>query len=371
MNFSAGGLPLKKMREVVKTGCATGMYWSNLDRFIGSRTGVGQSPLTIGYHRIVENFQYSAKFSISPQLTSTHVFEKQLDWIGKNYEFVSLDDLVTAFKNGKSRKPVAAITFDDGYSDVYHNALPILVRKGIPAAAFVVSDLVGTSRLLVHDELYLLMDQILDSGESMLNLCFDSLYLPEPRLAEVRQLFQSVSDPFQATRAILGFFSQLEINLLLENLREKFTVNDAVLQEFELMDWEMLRSMVSQGITVGSHSKSHALLAHHSPEVVKEELEGSRRTLEQHLGLTIRHLAYPDGLFDGNVVHAAVAAGYCSAYTTCNHLDRRHPLLTISRKMLWERSSMNNFGKFSPPILRCQINGIFDPATKCRIQHWN
>src|SRR5690606_34436875 len=92
------------------------------------------------------------------------------DWIGQRYQFVSLDDMATHLKerqragNKNRDKPIALITFDDGYQDVYLNALPILKRKGIPAGVFVVTDLVGTNRLLLHDELYLLLSGIISGS---------------------------------------------------------------------------------------------------------------------------------------------------------------------------------------------------------------
>lgn len=371
MYLEATASPFKRLRGVVKTGCAMGMYWSSLDRLIGSRNGLGQAPLVIGYHRVVEDIQLSKRNSISPQLTSTHMFEKQLDWIGRNYELVSLDDLVTALeRRGKHNKPVAAITFDDGYSDVYSNALPILKRKGIPAAVFVVTNLVGTRQLLVHDELYLLMGLIMAPGKGSLQECIESLSFPPEQLNKLLQIGLVASDPFQATRAILEMLSQIEINLLIKMLHNKVTISKDVLQEFQLLEWDQLKEMIAQGITVGSHSKSHALLTHNTPAEVEEELQGSRSILERRLGIQIKHFAYPDGLFDSNAIKAAAAAGYRSAYTTCSHRDHEHPLLTIPRKMLWEHSSMDMFGNFSAAILRCQINGIFDPANKCQLQHW-
>ena len=62
-------------------------------------------------------------------------------------EFVSLDELGQRLSEGRrDDRPLAAVTFDDGYRDVYENAFPMLVRKGIPAAVFVVTKLIGTSR---------------------------------------------------------------------------------------------------------------------------------------------------------------------------------------------------------------------------------
>ena len=172
------------------------------------------------------------------------------------------------------------------------------------------------------------------------------------------------------TRAVLETLNQAAIERFLVALRGRISVPEDELRDFQMLDWDMLAEMVAGGVTVGSHTRSHALLATEEPQVLRDEVEGSRRELEQRLGVPIRHFAYPDGRFDASAIRAVADAGYRSAYTICAHRDRAHPLLTISRRMLWENACMNGFGRFSPAILSCQVNGIFDPAGTCRTQHW-
>ena len=92
-------------------------------------------PLVVGYHRIVEDFSSEANVEMPSMLTSRTMFERHLDCLGKSFRFVSLDEIGDRLLNGLPfHEPVAAITFDDGYRDVYELALPILERKGIPYA---------------------------------------------------------------------------------------------------------------------------------------------------------------------------------------------------------------------------------------------
>src|SRR5262244_3804026 len=141
------------LRNLVKTSAASALHWSGVTRLMGN-----DAPLVLSYHRVVEEFADHVQNSIPPMLISTSMLEQQLDWVGSRYSFVSLDELAAAMESGKKDpRRLAAVTFDDGYADVYHQALPLLRRKGIPAAVFVVTDLIGTDRLQYHDRLYLLL----------------------------------------------------------------------------------------------------------------------------------------------------------------------------------------------------------------------
>jgi len=367
--------PLRpQLRGLVKTSGASALTWSGLSSLIGAWRGLKAMPLVVGYHRVVKDFDRSDSLSISPMLTSARTFEQHLDWIAQRYRFVSLDELeLTITNNDTTGKPVAAITFDDGYRDVYEVAFPILKRRGIPSAVFVVTDLVGTDRLLAHDELHLHFSSMLGQPCESPDRWRDrvaKLDLNDQQSEQLIRRLNEAKDPFQATRAVLETIDQSALDQLFVILRGEVSLQEDALKGFRMLDWNMLAEMIAGGVTVGSHTRTHALLANAAPEVLRDEVESSRRELEQRLGVPVRHFAYPDGRFNAVAIQAVADAGYRTAYTICAHRDQTFPLLTISRRMLWEKACMNGFGGFSPAILNCQVNGIFDPADTCRTQHW-
>jgi peptidoglycan/xylan/chitin deacetylase (PgdA/CDA1 family) len=131
------------------------------------------------------------------------------------------------------------------------------------------------------------------------------------------------------------------------------------------LTWPMLARMQRCGITIGSHTRTHARLSREPIDTLAEEVEGSRQELEHVLGRSVKHLAYPDGSFDRACVRAVAAAGYEFAYTTCLHRDPQHPLLTIPRRLLWEHSSVDAAGRFAPDILDCQMRGFLTGPRPC------
>ncbi len=81
------------------------------------------------------------------------MFEKQLDFIRKHYDPISLKDAVSFLrKNELPPRSSVAITFDDGYFDNYQVALPVLLRKGLNAAFFLLTAGEGDDRRATHLE---------------------------------------------------------------------------------------------------------------------------------------------------------------------------------------------------------------------------
>ncbi|MGH8369995.1 MAG: polysaccharide deacetylase family protein [Gammaproteobacteria bacterium] len=331
---------------------------------------MGMTPLILGYHRVVENYQVCAVNSIAPMLISTRTLEQHLDWIGRHYRFASLDDIADDRQTGGSdSKPMAALTFDDGYADVYQNAFPLLKRKGIPFAVFVVTGLVGTNRLQVHDELYLLLSRaffIWKSPRKHLKKLLSQIDILPGYMGGLDNL---AGHPFQATRAFLHTLPQEKILRVMQVLRGYGELQDTDTAEFKSLTWEMLMEMRRAGVIIGSHTRSHAFLTNEQRHKVVDEVKSSKREAENMLGEEIAHFAYPDGRFSTSVVKAVASAGYRNAYTTCQHRDSRYPRLTLPRRILWEESCMDVFHRSSSAIMGCQVNGVFDFAGRCGISH--
>ncbi|MBN1587500.1 MAG: polysaccharide deacetylase family protein [Candidatus Omnitrophica bacterium] len=83
------------------------------------------------------------------------------------------------------------------------------------------------------------------------------------------------------------------------------------------LSWDQLRELAADPlVTVGSHSFSHAWLPSQDDEALRNELEESKRVMEEQLGVPVEFLCYPAGAFDARVREAAIAAGYKGAVAT-------------------------------------------------------
>jgi peptidoglycan/xylan/chitin deacetylase (PgdA/CDA1 family) len=358
------------LRGLLKTGIALALHATNSDRLLANIGASRRLPVVVGYHRTVEEFPSDALSTIPSSCISTRMLERQLDWIGRRYRFVSLDELGALMESGdRLPKPIAAVTFDDGYHDVYEHAFPLLKKKGIPAAVFVVTDLIGTSQLQIHDLLYLLLSRANSkwgSAPGIMARFLTNLGIslrPSPGTAAIPH------DPHAALEFLLGILSQSEVLRVIEALQAEVKIPQDTLREHRAMSWQAVMEMHAAGITIGSHSRTHAMLPNENADKVESETLGSREALERRLGAKVRHFAYPCGLYDPGTVKAVAQAGYRFGYTICKHRDSSSPLLTIPRKMLWEKSCLNVLGSFSPSILSCHVNGSLDFAAGCKLNH--
>jgi peptidoglycan/xylan/chitin deacetylase (PgdA/CDA1 family) len=357
------------LRGLIKNAVAVAFDAAKVDRLVQIAGGSKRLPLVVGYHQVVSEFRPDSRCGITSSQTSSRMLEHHLDWIGRRYEFVSLDEIGAHFETGKPfSRPVAAVTFDDGYRDVYLNAFPILKRKGIPAAVFVVTDLVGTETPPLHDRLYSALVMAFDRWESPASTLSERLVRLNISPNAARRVRLANPDMFATMRALLDSLNQSEIEALTSSMGSDFPDLSSTLEEAKPLTWEMLSEMSEAGQTIGSHTKSHALLTSEDNERVREEVLQSRDVLQSRLGIVPRHFAYPDGRFDARTAKI-VAAAYPFAYTICRHRLEQYPQMTIPRKMLWENSCTNSAGEFSPAVMNCQVHGIFDWLSRCAQVH--
>ncbi|HZE89482.1 MAG TPA: polysaccharide deacetylase family protein [Verrucomicrobiae bacterium] len=357
------------LTRLLKSAAAGALSFSGADAVLGRHLAPSDLPLVIGYHRVVRDFAASARQSLPAMLISTQMLSRHLDWLGERFDLVSLDDIaeiVCGNRGPRRGKPPAAVTFDDGYADFYDHAFPILEKRRVPAAIFVVTDLIGTRRMQTHDRLFLALDRFMSvsraRGGRMESLLDDAGV--DPRA--VRTLRRRLADPADATAALLEVLPPHRIERVIEAAGGDPALAPSALAPFEPLSWSMLIEMRRAGVTVGSHTRSHLVLTNADRAAAHLEARDSRRVLETMLGTEIRHFAYPAGRFDPESVAAVGEAGYGFAYTTCRHQDPARPELTIPRTVFWERTCLDAFDRFSPAMMSCQVHRVFDFRRACR-----
>lgn len=129
--------------------------------------------------------------------------------------------------------------------------------------------------------------------------------------------YLSAPDASQDKRVILtfddGHISNYTLALPMlkaRGFRGTFFVVANWVGQADRMDRHQLSELVGSGMSVGSHGLTHALLGTLSLQDLDVELVRSRELLEQMLGIPIRHIAFPGGVYNGMVLERAQRAGY-------------------------------------------------------------
>jgi peptidoglycan/xylan/chitin deacetylase (PgdA/CDA1 family) len=100
------------------------------------------------YHYISVPPSDADKYRIDLSVTPASL-DAQFDWLSnEGYHAILFSDLAEYLRTGVPAlppKPIV-ITFDDGYEDNYHNALPILKKYKFPATFFIITGFVDENR---------------------------------------------------------------------------------------------------------------------------------------------------------------------------------------------------------------------------------
>ncbi len=108
------------------------------------------------------------------------------------------------------------------------------------------------------------------------------------------------------------------------------------------LTWEQLREMEQNGITIESHTVTHAPLPDLPDERIREELVESKQQAEAELGHPIEFIAYPTGAHDLHIVGIAQEAGYKGGFTVkYGNVDRASNVYALERVPIFRTAATN------------------------------
>lgn len=210
-----------------------------------------------------------------------------LQYLQRHFQFVSLDSICSSVRDGAAgltRR--VALTFDDGLRDNVEVAYPILKRMGIPATFFVCPRLIGSGRWLWNHE----------ARQRLLRL-------DAPALASLAMELGApqTTEAFIDWMKALGGATRRSAEEAIRRATARFCATPEEHRRFDLADWPALRQLDPKLVTIGSHTRNHAILPTLGLAEAEAEISGSRRDLERMLQRTVDQFAYPNGAVDGRI----------------------------------------------------------------------
>lgn len=131
--------------------------------------------------------------------------------------------------------------------------------------------------------------------------------------------------------------------------------------------WSQLQELARLGHRIGSHSHTHPLLTQCTPAALRQELELSKKLLEDRLGISIDAISLPGGRGSRRVLNACAEAGYLRVYTSS-------PYPRASRHA-WNGKHLEIVGRLivrrgvSQALLAGYLNGGRAVSCRLRVEH--
>ncbi len=289
------------MKDLVKSTILS----SGLLRLFSS----GASTAILMYHSVMENPAEHTD-SLGGIIHSTSEFRAQMELLARDYHPMGLDQLVQRLNAGQvlpSRSVV--VTFDDGYTDNYEVAMPILNQVGIPATFYVTVDCVENRKLPWPSRLrFAFRTTKISEWTDATGKTWD-LRHPEAR----EQAYLVCCDECCQLAGIAQeeFVTRLETDL---DSRAPDALSSL------MMNYDQARGLARKGHIVGSHTMTHPNMAHIRENDAEVELVESKRRLESELKMHVPHFSYPCPAltphWSERTVSQSRAVGYGSAVTT-------------------------------------------------------
>lgn len=276
------------------------------------------------YHRVFGPETRLPDYSPNGMAVTAQQFARQMQFIASRYQVVSLQELVTNLQRSSRefRPNLCAITFDDGWRDVYDHAYPVLRQYSLPATVFLTTNFVDRRTWFWEERAKFALAHIWSILRKPVQIADSTLHqdleaclnrVPLPPLVSVRlddlpqylgRVIRLVSEWQEPDRA--RWMSQVELVLT----REPF------IEPRQFLNWEEIREMAGQGIEMGNHTVTHHNLAILPDAQVRTELSGAADRIRERLGKPVRNIAYPYGKHAEGTKRIAAEMGAASACTT-------------------------------------------------------
>jgi len=245
-------------------------------------------------------------------------FEQQLRYLSQHFRLVSMSEacaVLSGEQQAQGDKPLAVITFDDGYQNNFDIALPLLEKYQAPAMIYLVSDLIASERNFWFTRL---LQALSVSQASELRWGHQGNERSYP-LTNSEDKARSCAQ-LQAALKALPSESIIEA---VEEIEKRLGVETQDSVEpgspFRMLDQPSLDALHAHPlIEFGAHTHSHHILSRLDSRVKAQEINHSVDAVSALAGRRCEHFAFPNGApqdYDQESIDLLRAAGIKSAVT--------------------------------------------------------
>lgn len=339
-------------KRLLKNALVAGAYHSGLLGLYLGRKLKGRA-VALTYHRVLPEQELARSFSTDAIVVTPETFRRHMQTLRRSFNPLTAEQFSAALASGQWPERACIVTFDDGWLDNLEHALPILQECNVPAVLFIATDYVGTERCFWQETLARYLAAAATVPDRSMPL-FTELGIPHV-------LKLPAAEARAATRAMIDSLKsqpQAQLDGLLarvHSLLQQWQVALPQNHPDRFLSWAQVKQLSESGVvTIASHCCSHTPLTKLEADAVREELQRSRRIIQERVGVDTRDLAYPNGDHDPNIAAAVRDSGYRTAYTTIRgHVAPAANAFTLKRINIHER------GTATPGAFLARLAGIF------------
>ncbi|SMC39489.1 polysaccharide deacetylase family protein [Sporomusa malonica] len=258
------------------------------------------------YHYVRE-----LKNSRFPELKALDVklFKQQLDFLQRNYNIITMNDVVECIQIDKQLPPKAVLlTFDDAYLDHYLYVFPELVSRGLFGAFYPPAKAITQQEVLDVNKIHLILSAVGYNNTHVLVkylLQFLKNFQSDWSLQDAEYYYEKIAIANRFDTANTVFVKRLlQVELPLELrkiaanqlLQEHLGISEATISRELYMTIDQIKLLSRYGMHVGSHGYDHFWLDRLSEQELTFEIDMSLDFLNTVNGTTVDWtMCYPYG----------------------------------------------------------------------------
>ncbi len=241
------------------------------------------------YHGVSNYVNYKGIENFSKKHISKNIFYRQMKFIKKNCNIISINDLEKFKKEKKIPRNSVLVTFDDGFENNYKVAVPILKKLNIPATFYISSGMIGKKKLFWVDKI-----------EDIINRCKCNYVTITLHKKEKFNLTTKIKK-IKAVKIIKKFCKNataIEKDKLINNLSKEAKTSPSFKfsKNYKVMSWNQVKKISANSLfDIGGHSLDHNILSKLPVVKMRIDIKESIKILETKLKKKIIHYSYPEG----------------------------------------------------------------------------
>lgn len=243
---------------------------------ITSGPGRERKLIVLIYHRVMDKPDF-----MRPNEIDRDIFAWQMDLLANYFNILSIDEALYHLHSDSLPPRAVCLTFDDGYADNVHNALPILKQMKLKATFFIASGYLNGGRMW-NDSI---IEMVRGRPESYLDL------------TEINLKQYDLSTPAKKASAALNIIRHIKHMEIphknhcidyIESLANKLPTD-------LMLTTQQVRTLHENGMVIGGHTVTHPILIKMTNSEIIQEIADNKTVLEKIINNTVNYFAYPNG----------------------------------------------------------------------------